>query len=102
MSIFCEGHYDPQLRRDHIYQILLDTTNATLKRMAELHLPMGIPLIEAFFQQEAYQFTSSDEKEKGKETTEELRQALVLLWNHDEVKRCYQDNVEMTAHPSAT
>ena len=100
--MFCEGYYDPQLRRDHIYQIVLDTTNATLNRMAELHLPMETAHIKAFLQQEAYQFTSSDEKEKGKETTEEIRQALVSLWNNDEVKRCYQDNVESTAHPSAT
>ena len=70
--------------------------------MAELHLPMETPHIKAFLQQEAYQFTSSDKKEKGEESTKELRQALVYLWNDDEVKRCYQDNVETTAHPSAT
>ena len=102
MSVFCEGYYDTQLRRDPIYQIVLDTTNATLNRMAELHIPMETSGIKAFLQHEAYQFTSCDEREKGKEMEEELRQALVALWNDDEVKRCYQDNVETTAHPSAT
>ena len=69
--------------------------------MAELHWPMETPNIKAFLQQETYHF-SSDEKEKGKQTTEELKHALVLLWNDDEVRRCYQDNVEGTAHLSAT
>ena len=102
MSVFCEGCYDPQLRRDHIYQVVLDTTNATLNRMAELHLPMENPHIKAFLQLEAYQSTSSDGKETGKETPEELTQGLISLWNDDGVKRCYQENVECTAHPSAT
>ena len=70
--------------------------------MVELHLPMETAHIKAFLQQQKHQSTSYDEKEEGKETTEELRQALVSLWNDDEVKRCYQDNVEITAHPSAT
>ena len=100
--MFCEGSYDTQVRRDHIYQIVLDTTNATLIRMAELQVPMETPGIKAFLHQEIYEVTSRDEKEKGKEIEEELRQALVALWNDDEVKRCYQDNVETTAHPSAT
>ena len=102
MSLFCEGCYDPQLRRGHIYQVVLDTTNATLDRMTELYLPMKTPHIKAFLQQETHQLTSSDEKETEKEIPEELRQALVSLWNDNGVKRCYKDNVEVTAHPSAT
>ena len=102
MSVFCEGYYDPQLRRDHIYQIVLDTTNATLNRMVELHLPLETPHLKTFLQLQAYGLISSDEKNQEKEITAELRQALVLLWNYDEVKRFYQNNVETTAHPSAT
>ena len=102
MSVFCEGCYDAQLRRNHIYQIVLDTTNATLYKMAELHLPMENPQIKAFLQLKAYQSTSFDGKETGKETSEEFMQALISVWNDDGVKRCYRENVETTAHPSAT
>ena len=80
----------------------MDTTNATLNRMAELHLPMKNPQIKAFLQQKAPQFTSSDKRKIGKKTPEVLRQALISVWNDDEVKRLYKDNVELTAHPSAT
>ena len=98
MSILCEGNYEPILRRDYIYQIILATTNTTLNKMGELPLDLKNLKTKTHF----ILILRPQLPVNMVEMSEQLRKALVFLWNDLRVKKCYQDNVEGTAHPSAT
>lgn len=98
VSILCEGNYEPELRRDHIYQVVVDTIKATLDKMAELSLPIKNP--ETATRSHVIQCLQLPTD--NFEATEELGKALVSLWDDSGVRTCYQDSVEGTAHPSAT
>ena len=97
MSILSEGCYDPELRRGHIYQVLLSTIKATLDKMTE-----SFQLLEgmntktrphaALYQQIS---TSSAEISEG------FWNALVFVWEDPGVRSCYRRSVEGTAHSSA-
>ena len=96
MSILCEGSYDPTLRKDHIYQVILDTTIATLDKMAELSI--DLKGTEARNLAKTLASLSSMMMPSG----EWKGFLLPLVWDEMDVKRYYRANVEMTAHPSAT
>ena len=98
MSIMCEEHYDPELRRGHIWQIILDTTKATLDKMAELSLPMEN--LGAEIRPQVTLRLQTPINSVG--ISEELGNALIALWDNPGVRSCYQDNIKRTAHPSAT
>ena len=98
MRTLCEGHFDPEICRGHIYQVPLATTNATLAKSAELsqtweNLEIKTRHHAILFQQ----FLTS-----SIEISEEQGHTLIALWNDPGVKRCYQRSVEGTAHRSAT
>ena len=98
MSILCEGRYDPEVRRGHIYKVLLTTISSTLDEMAKSSQLLGNP--EAWTPPQAVlcqQISTSSAN-----ISEELGNALVSAWDDPGVKRCYQNSVESTAHPSAT
>lgn len=98
MSILCQGFYNPELCRDHIYQVVSSTIIAILENMAELSLPFERLDTETHSQmilsQQASILSAGMSEERGK--------ALVSLWDDAEVKRCYYDSLEGTTHPSAT
>ena len=96
VSILCEGDYDPELRRDHIYQVVLNTIKATLDKMAELSLPMENP--ETATRPHVIHCLQLPTDNFGAE----LGKALVALWDDSGVRTCYQDSIQGTAHPSAT
>ena len=98
MSILCEGYYDPRLRRGHIYQIIVDTINATLDKMAELSVPIEDVEDKTLARILAHQPSML----ASGEMREDLGEALRLIWDETNVKRCYRDRVEVTAHASAT
>lgn len=98
MSIMCEEHYDPELRRGHILQVILDTTNATLDKMAELSLPMEN--LGAEIRPQVTLRLQTPINSAG--ISEELGNALIALWDNPGVRSCYLDNIKRTAHPSAT
>lgn len=98
MSTLCEGIYDPELRRSHIYQIVFDTVDTTFEIMRELCLPsnnLGTETLPLFAR-------CSQRPMSIAEMSGELGAALVALRDDPVVKWCYHDKVEGTAHPSAT
>lgn len=98
MRILCEGHYDPEICRGHIYQVLLTTISATLVKLVDSS--QTLENLETKTRHHAIlcqQFLTS-----STELSEELGHALVALWDDQGVKRCYQHSIEGTAHPSAT
>ena len=98
MRTLCEGHFDPEICRGHIYQVLLTTINATLDKLAETSQTLEV--LETKTRHVAIlcqQFLTS-----GTKISEELGHRLVALWDDPGMKRCYQHNVEGISHPSAT
>lgn len=104
MSILCEGYYDPELRRDYIYQVVLNTVDCIFNMMIDLRLPIEnlragtFPWFVKFKRHQRLR-----ELPYFRDVLQmELRAALVALWGDPVVKRFYQDEVESIAHPSAT
>lgn len=98
MSLLYEGHYDPELRRGHIYQVVLDTLDAVLDKMAESSLPLDETVTAAYAQLLLIQHTLI----KIEKIPEWLQQAFISFWNDSWVRKCYHDSIEGTSHPSAT
>ena len=100
MSIFCEGNNNTKQRRGHIYQIVLNATEATLAKMMEHPLPLGSMESET----EAYLrvIMSHQAPISIREMSETLGHWLVSLWNDPYVKRFYEKNVEGTTNLPAT
>lgn len=98
MSILCEGHYDPELRRGYIYQIVLSATTATLDKMTEQSLALENLETETHLQSILCQHTSIN----NDNMSETLGKALISVWDDRGMKRCYHENVEGSAHPSTT
>ena len=98
MSILVEGCYDPTLRKAHIYQVIVDTISATLDQMAELSLPFRDQKIKTL----ALVFTSQRSMIASTEMIQSLGSLLLLVWDDMQVKQCYRDSIEVTAHPLAT
>ena len=98
MSILFEGYYDPRLCKAYIYQVILDTISATLDKMVELSLPFRDQRVKAL----ALVFTSQQSMVRLGEMIKSFGNLLLLVWDDMQVKRCYRDSIEVTAHPSAT
>lgn len=98
MSILCEGCYDPELRRGHIYEVLLTNIKATLDKIAESSQARVTLETKARPHAALRQQISTS----SAEISEDIGNALVSLCDDPGFKRCYKQSIEAIAHPSAT
>ena len=96
MSILCEGRYQASERRNYIYQIIVDTLDATLDKLSDFPPFMEYEGFVAYTQLLSLQQVSIEDP------PEWVQRALICLWIDPWVRECFRDYVESIVHPSAT